>query len=111
MIHYSRVLQGLVLFVQNDIAGKLNGSWKAWVLKVLASMAAGKGEALFRMIAAKPLASTIGLVDGENINIEAIMAELRKQAQNSTATIDIPMIGPYTVDLADIEALNRYIRG
>ena len=111
MIHYTRVIQGLVAFVQNDITGKLNGSWKAWALKVLVAMAASKGEALFHMVSSKPMATTIGLVDGENVNVEVIMAELRKQAQGSTATIDIPMIGAYTLDINDVEALNRYIRG
>lgn len=111
MVHYSRVINGLLLYIENEMAAKLAGSWKAWGLRVLASMAAGKAEDLYHQIASKPLATTIGLIDGENVNVDGIIGELRKVAQNSSATIDIPMIGPYTVGIADIDALNRYIRG
>lgn len=57
------------------------------------------------------IVTTLGLIEGENVNVDAIMPELRKQAQNSTATINIPMIGAYTIGLADVDALDRYIRG
>lgn len=111
MIHYSRVVNGLMLFVENELASKLAGSWKAWALKVAAGMAMTKAEPLFRLIASNPVAIALGAVDGENVNVDAIIGELRKQAQQGTATIDIPMIGPFTVGLADVDALNRYIRG
>lgn len=111
MIHYSRVIQGLMLYIENEIAAKLAGSWKAWVVRGMAGMASMKAEPLFRTIAANPIVSALGIVEGENVNVDMLIAELRKQAQTSTATIDIPGIGPYTVGVADVDALNRYIRG
>lgn len=111
MVHYSRVINGLLRYIDKEMAAKLAGSWKAWGLRVIASMAAGKAEALFNMVASKPMASVIGLIDGENVNLDGIMGELRKVAQGSTATLDIPIIGPYTIGLSDVEALDRYIRG
>lgn len=111
MIHYSRVIQGLLLYIENEMAAKLAGSWKAWALKIVAGMAASRSEALFRMIANNAIVTALGLVDGENVNVDALMGELRKQAQGSTATIDIPMLGPYTVGLSDVDKLDRYIRG
>lgn len=111
MIHYSRVIQGLLVYVENDMASKLAGSWKAWILRGAADIAAAKAEALFRMLAGKPIITALGLIEGENINVDVIIGELRKQAQGGTATVDIPWIGPYTIGLTDVEALNRYIRG
>ena len=111
MIHYSRVIQGLLTYIDNEMAAKLAGSWKAWVLRGAAGIASAKAEPLFRMLAGNPIATALGLIDGENVNVDAIMGELRKQAQSGTATIEIPILGPYTVGLADVEALNRYIRG
>lgn len=111
MIHYSRVIQGILLYIQNEMAGKLAGSWKAWMLNVVAGMAATRAEAMFGELAKNPALVALGIIEGENVNVDAIMAELRKQAQNSTATIQIPILGPYTVGSADVDALNRYIRG
>lgn len=111
MIHYSRVIQGILLYIQNEMAGKLAGSWKAWMLNVVAGMAATRAEAMFSKLAEHPAVAALGLIEGENVNVDAIMAELRKQAQNSTATIQIPILGPYTVGIADVNALERYIRG
>lgn len=111
MIHYSRVIQGILLYIQNEMAGKLAGSWKAWMLNVVAGMAATRAETMFSELAKNPALVALGIIEGENVNVDAIMAELRKQAQNSTATIQIPILGPYTVGSADVDALNRYIRG
>lgn len=111
MIHYTRVIQGLLAYIENEMASKLAGSWKAWLLRGIAGIASAKAEPLFRMLAGNPIVTALGLIDGENVNIDAIMGELRKQAQAGPATIDIQWIGPYTIGPADVEALNRYIRG
>lgn len=111
MIHYSQVIQGILLYIQNEMAGKLAGSWKAWLLNVVAGMAATRAEAIFSKLAKIPALVALGAIEGENVNVDEIMVELRKQAQNSTATIQIPVLGPYTVGSADVDALNRYIRG
>ena len=111
MIHYTRVIQGLMAYIENEMAAKLAGSWKAWLLRGMASIAAARAEPLFRMIATNPIATALGIVDGENVNIDMLISELRKQSQSGTATIDIPMLGPYTVGTADVETLNRYMKG
>lgn len=111
MIHYTRVVQGILAYIQNEMAAKLAGSWKAWALNILAGMASTKAEPLIRKLSAKPAIQALGIVDGENVNVDALMGEMRKQAQNSTATIDIPLIGAYTIGIADVDALDRYIRG
>lgn len=111
MIHYSRVLNGILTYIQTEMAAKLAGSWKAWALNILAGMASTKAEAVVRKLGGHPVVKALGLIEGENVNVDALMGELRKQAQNSTATIDIPLVGAYTVGIADVDALDRYIRG
>lgn len=108
---YSRVVQGILTYIQNEMAGKLAGSWKAWAINIMAGMAATKAESLMRELGANSVVKAMGLIDGENVNVDALMGELRKQAKDSTATINIPMIGAYTIGIADVDALDRYIRG
>lgn len=111
MLHYSRVINGILLYIENEMAGKLAGSLKGWVLSVLAGMAAVRAESLFGTLANNPVAVAVGIIDGENVNVDEFMAGLRKKAQNDTATIPIPGLGPYTIGIADVNALERYIRG
>ena len=53
----------------------------------------------------------LGIVDGENVNVDAILSQLRIQAQRGTATANLPLIGPVTFGLSDVDALERYIKG
>lgn len=111
MVHYSRVLQGIAAYVDNELVKSLSGSWKSWLLGGMAGVAMANGEQMFRQYKDIPLLASLRLVDGENINIDLIHQELRKQAQNGTATISLPIIGPVTFGAADVDKLFQYIRG
>lgn len=109
MIHFSRVIQGIANYVDNELVAKLNGSWKAWLLGSAAGLAASRANALFLQYKDSPIAAALGLVDGENVNVEAVFAELKRQAQKGTATVSLPIIGAVTFGPADVDALYRYI--
>ena len=111
MIHYTRVIQGLLTYIDQEMASKLTGSLKAWGLQLVTGMASTRVETIFKQYASNPIYTALGFIEGENINVDAIVCELRKAAQKSTATVNIPVLGPYTVGLSDVEALNRYVRG
>jgi hypothetical protein len=111
MLHYSRVIQGIMAFVDNEIVKAMAGSWKAWVVGGMASIAAANAEQLFNQYKGNALLASMRLIEGENINIDLIHAELRKQAQRGTATVTVPIIGPITFNSADVEKLFHYIRG
>lgn len=111
MLHYSRVIRGIANYIDTEIVGKLNGSWKAWLLGSAAGLAMARSEALFRTLAGNPIAAALGVIDGENVDVDAIMAELRKQAQRGNMTVVLPIVGPVTFGLADVEALDRHIKG
>lgn len=109
MIHYSRVIQGIASYIDNELVGKLSGSWKAWVLGGVAGIAMSNADQMFHQYKDMPLLGALGLVDGENVNIEAVYAEMRKQAQKGTATVMLPIVGAVTFGAADVDALYRYI--
>lgn len=57
------------------------------------------------------LGNLLGLVDGENIDAEAVLAEMKKQAQKGTATVSLPVLGAVTFGPEDVDALYRNIMG
>lgn len=109
MVHYTKVIQGIASFVDNELVGKLTGSWKAWLLGGLAGIVMSNAERMFNQYKDMPILATLGLIDGENINVDAVYAELKKQAQKGTATVVLPIIGPVTFGTSDVDALFRYI--
>ena len=109
MVHKSKVLYGIAGYIDDEIVSRLAGSWKAWAVGGLAGIAVSRADALFTQYANNPIVKGLGLVDGENIDVDIIIAELRKQAQRGTATVDIPLIGPVTFGPADVDSLHRHI--
>ena len=109
MVHKSRVLRGIASYVDDEIVSKLAGSWKAWAVGGLAAIAANRGDALLTQYAEKPAVKALGLMDGEMIDVETIITELRRQASRGSATIYVPLIGPITFGPADIDSLYRHI--
>lgn len=111
MIHYTRVIQGLINYIELEIASKMAGSGKAWLVRIVTGLASTRAEQIFRLIAENPIATALGLVEGENVNIDLLMPELRKAARQESATMNFPLIGPITFGLSDVDALDRHIRG
>lgn len=109
MVHYNRVIQGIAAYIDNELVGKLNGSWKAWLLGSMAGIAVSNGEKMFRQYKDMPILAALGIVDGENINIETIYTELRKQAQRGSATVTLPVVGAVTFGPTDVDSMYRYI--
>lgn len=111
MVHYSRVINGLIAYINNDIAASFNGALQGWIIRTFAGLAAGKAEHLFGALASSPIIKALDLVDGENVNIEAFMAELKKHAQQGSATVNLPIIGAVTFNSGDVDSLHRHIMG
>ena len=111
MIHYSRVIQGIARYIDNELVAAFTGSWKAWVLGGAAGIAMAKAEQIFGALKGNAILAALNVIEGDNINVDVIVAELRKQAQKGTATATLPVIGPVTFSAADVEKLYQYIRG
>lgn len=109
MVHKSKVLQGIVNYVDAEIISKMSGSWKAWVVGGATGLIAARADRIIEALSSSPLVTALGIVEGENIDVDAIIAELRKQAQKGTATVVIPLIGPITFGAADVDSLYRHI--
>lgn len=109
MVHKSKVLYGLASFVDDEIVAKLAGSWKAWVIGGLSGLAVARADAVLTRVSDHPMVKMLGLMDGEMVDVDIIISELRKQAQRGTATVDVPMLGPITFGPADVDSLHRHI--
>lgn len=111
MVHYSKIVSGLVQFIDQDMVSKMHGSWKAWAVGTAAALIARRAEAMFRDISNNQYIHALGLIDGEMVDVEGIYSALLQQAQKGSATVDMPLIGSVTYSAADVEQLYRCIMG
>ena len=111
MMHYSKVVQGLAAYADAEIISKLGGSMKAWVVGGALEIMIASAENIFRSIQAIPMIDALGIIDGENIDVDRLYTAFRKQAQKGPATVNVPLIGPITFAAADVDALYRNIKG
>lgn len=111
MVHYTKVVNGLIKYIESDILAQLNGSLGAWGASIVIGLVAKRIEQVYHGIVDNAMIKALGVVDGEMINIEAVYAEALKAAQKGSATVTLPFIGPVTLKTADVESAYRYIIG
>lgn len=111
MIHYSRVISGAVNYIDSEIIAQMNGSLKGWGLGIVTGLMAKRAEQLFSELRQNPLLVSLGIVEGEMVDIEAIYAEALRMAQKGSATVNLPMVGAVTFRAADVESLYRHMMG
>jgi hypothetical protein len=110
MVHYTKVVAGIADYVEEELVSKLQGSWKAWVLGAAASLAVSRSSEVMTALSANPIANALGVVKGEEIDAEAALREIKKQANKGSITVPIPAIGPVTFGPEDVDKLYRYIQ-
>lgn len=111
MIHYSKVINGVMSYVDAEIVAKMNGSLKGWGVGIVAGLLGKRAEQMFTVLREHPVLTSLGLVDGEMVDVEAVYTEALRMAQRGSATVNVPMLGAITFGKADVESLYRYIIG
>lgn len=111
MVHYTKVVNGLIKYIESDILAQLNGSLGAWGASIVVGLVAKRIEQVYHDLTSNAMVKALGVVDGEMINIEVIYAEALKAAQKGSATVTMPFVGPVTLKVADVESAYRFIIG
>ena len=111
MVHYSKVINGLSVFIDRELTLKMQGTMKGWIFGSLADYALNnKPESVYRAFEAIPMVKAIGIIDGDFMDVDGYIEKLRKQAQRGDAKLSIPFFGDVNFSTADVENLYRYIK-
>lgn len=68
MVHYSKVINGAVNYIDTEIVSQMNGSLKGWGLGIVTGLMAKRAEQLFAGLRENALIVSLGVVDGEMID-------------------------------------------
>lgn len=111
MVHYKKVIRGITQYIDEEFISRFSGSWKAWVLGTMTALAAARMDNVFSAVRDNAALKALGIIDGENVDVEGIFTELMRQAQKGSATVTLPLLGVVTFGPNDVEAIYRDIMG
>ena len=110
MYEYSKVINGISRYVDEEIINKIVG-WRKWVVGSGAGLMLSNAAAVFNKLKNNEFVKMLDVIDNEDrVNIEKIYVELKKQAQKSAITFDFPALGPITLNENDVERLYELIK-
>lgn len=109
MVSFGQVQQGFAQFLDNEIVSHLTG-WQRWTLGALGGMAIARTTNLFGDLKKNPVVAMLGVIrEDDMIDIDALYAEFKRQAQKSPATFSLPGVGVITLREDDVDKLYTYI--
>ena len=111
MATLAQVKAGVAAYIEQEIISKIGG-WQKWVAGAVVSMALNRADGIFDALKDNPAIKLLGIIDDSgNIDIEALYAEFKRQAQRGPISFDVPMIGKLTLNESDVDKIYANIKG
>ena len=110
MITYNKFITGLTEYIDVEIVGKLVG-YPKWIFGTLVGVALSRAINIFNTLKENEMIKMLGIIDKENnIDIEVLYTELKKQAHKEAITFDVPMLGSLTLTETDVDKVYNYMK-
>ena len=109
MYGYDKVMNGIAKYIDNEIVDKISG-WKKWLVGSGIGMMLSNSNNIFEQVKNNEFVRLLNIVDEyDNIDVENIYKELKKQAQKGSVDVELPMIGSFRLNEQDVDKLYRFI--
>ena len=111
MVPYTKVINGITKYMYDEIINKLAGLQK-WAVGTAAEIMLAKSTTIFNGFKTSPFIKSLGIInENDEVDVELIYRELKKQAQKGAVTFDIPLLGALTLNEQDVDKLYNKIIG
>ena len=110
MVSLAQVRAGLTKYLDEEFILKLNG-WQKWVFGAFAGIALLRIDEIFESLKGNEIVKMLKVIDDfDNIDLDMLHEQFARQAQKSAVTFTAPVIGPVTLNSADVDKIYRYIK-
>jgi uncharacterized protein YfbU (UPF0304 family) len=110
MYDYVKVINGITKYVDVEIVEKING-WQKWVVGSGLGIALSNSTNIFNKLKENEIIKMLDIIDKEDkIDVDKIYIEMKKQAQKSAITFDVPMLGALTLNEKDVDKIYEFIK-
>lgn len=112
MVTLAQVQNGIVKYLDAEITPKIPG-WQKWVFGAAVGISLSKITNIFNALKENPFVKMLEVIDeNDNIDIDTVYQEFRRQSQKGSITFDVPLIGmPLTLNTTDVDKLYQMIKG
>lgn len=111
MVNYTKVINGLDKFINEEIINKMVGTPKT-LMNVVVGVAVTRATEIFQILKGNSILKTLNLVnENDEIDVEVLYKELKKQVQKTPLIFDLKILGTITLNEQDIDKLYSYIMG
>lgn len=111
MVPYTKVINGISKYINDEIVSKLSGLTK-WGIGAGAEIMLSRATNVFNALKSNPIIRSMAIInENDEVDVELLYKELKKQAQKGAVTMDIPMIGALTLNEQDVDKLYSRIMG
>ena len=110
MVLIEKIQRGAARYIDTELLPKVDGKDK-WILSAALTLALARLPALIQSAASNNAVKALGLlsVDGQSIDLDALIASVKPAARQAPAVFSIPFGGSIAFTEADIDTLHRYI--
>lgn len=108
MYNYDKVMNGIASFIDEEIVSKMH-DWRGWVVGSALGLSLSKFENIFNTLKDNEFVKMLGIIEGNNVDVDSIYKELKRQAAKGDVKISIPMIGDIKLSERDVDSLYGYI--
>ena len=109
MVTVRQIQQGFVNFGDREVAVAFDG-WQKAIVGGCAGLLAANFPKTVATYSSHPLVAAMGIMDGDNINIDALYDAFVPKLNGSKIPIVIPKIGTIKLGKEEIDILMRYIK-
>lgn len=110
MYHLNQVISGIHSYAESEIIQKVNG-WQKWVIATGISLILDKATHIFNSLKSNEIVKMLELIsEDDEIDVDSIYRELKKQAEKGDMIIDLPLIGTMTFTTTDVDKLYHSIQ-
>ena len=110
MVHYTKVFQGFAAFLDREIMPRLSGISK-WLFGGAAELALLNAQNNFQTLKNSAMFGLLGVVHGDEIDVDKAYQAIRKQAEREPAVITLPVIGEVKLNVGDVDTIYQLIKG
>lgn len=110
MVHYTKAFQGFAAFLDQEIRPRLPGILK-WLFGGATELALLNAQNNFETLKNSVWFSILGVVHGEEIDVDKAYRVIRKQAEREPAVITLPAIGEVKLNVGDVDTIYQLIKG
>lgn len=109
MVNIGQVKVGAQKYIELEIVSKMQG-WQKWAFGAVSALFIENIPQIYEELKANQFVKALGVIDDQGmIDLDKLYEKFRVEAEKGSVTIDVPMIGPMTLNKDDVTKIYQMI--